>query len=148
MSYVEFKDVKKVYKTGEVEINALRDVDFEIEKGEFCVIVGASGARIRMFIYSILGHKLKGNVFPDCFLGVSKGRLFLGQGSFINYSCFLDLSDDIVIGKNVAVGFKTTFINATHEMGSSEQRAGNGTSQPIRIEDGCWIGAGVTIMPV
>ena len=96
----------------------------------------------------ILGHKLKGNVFPDCFLGVSKGRLFLGQGSFINYSCFLDLSDDIVIGKNVAVGFKTTFINATHEMGSSEQRAGNGTSQPIRIEDGCWIGAGVTIMPV
>ena len=37
MSYVEFKDVKKVYKTGEVEINALRDVDFEIEKGEFCV---------------------------------------------------------------------------------------------------------------
>ena len=104
--------------------------------------------RFRMFIYSILGHKLKGNVFPDCFLGVSKGRLFLGQGSFINYSCFLDLSDDIVIGKNVAVGFKTTFINATHEMGSSEQRAGNGTSQPIRIEDGCWIGAGVTIMPV
>ena len=102
--------------------------------------------RFRMFIYSILGHKLKGNVFPDCFLGVSKGRLFLGQGSFINYSCFLDLSDDIVIGKNVAVGFKTTFINATHEMGSSEQRAG--TSQPIRIEDGCWIGAGVTIMPV
>ena len=41
MSYVEFKDVKKVYKTGEVEINALRDVDFEIEKGEFCVIVGS-----------------------------------------------------------------------------------------------------------
>ena len=38
MSYVEFRDVKKVYKTGEVEINALRDVDFEIEKGEFCVI--------------------------------------------------------------------------------------------------------------
>lgn len=100
-----------------------------------------------MLIYRVLGHKLKGDVFPGCFLGVSKGRLFLGQGSFINYSCFLDLSDDIVIGKNVAVGFKTTFINATHEMGSSEQRAGNGASQPIRIEDGCWIGAGVTIMP-
>lgn len=31
-AYVEFKDVKKIYKTGEVEIHALRDVNFEIEK--------------------------------------------------------------------------------------------------------------------
>ncbi len=44
MAYVEFKNVKKVYKTGEVEIEALSGVDFSIEKGEFCVIVGASGA--------------------------------------------------------------------------------------------------------
>ena len=43
-SYVEFKNVKKVYRMGEVLIEALHDATFEIEKGEVCVIVGASGA--------------------------------------------------------------------------------------------------------
>ena len=43
-SFVEFRQVGKVYHMGEVDIEALRDVNFTIEKGEFCVVVGASGA--------------------------------------------------------------------------------------------------------
>lgn len=44
MAYVEFKDVYKRYQMGEVTIAASDGVNFEIEKGEFAVIVGASGA--------------------------------------------------------------------------------------------------------
>ncbi len=44
MSYIEFKNVKKEYKMGEVTIKALDNTNFTIEKGELVVIVGPSGA--------------------------------------------------------------------------------------------------------
>ncbi|MBC3516197.1 ABC transporter ATP-binding protein [Neobittarella massiliensis] len=43
-SFVQFRDVMKRYKMGEVTIAAANGITFEIEKGEFCVIVGPSGA--------------------------------------------------------------------------------------------------------
>ncbi len=52
--FIEFKDVKKVYRMGEVDIKALDGVDFAIEKGEFVVIAGASGAG-KSTILNILG---------------------------------------------------------------------------------------------
>lgn len=53
-AFVEFKNVNKTYHMGEVDIEALNDVNFTIEKGEFCVVVGASGAG-KTTILNILG---------------------------------------------------------------------------------------------
>ena len=44
MSYIEFKNVCKEYKMGEITIKALDNTNFQIEKGELVVIVGPSGA--------------------------------------------------------------------------------------------------------
>ena len=54
MSFIEFEDVKKVYYTGELEIDALRGISFSVEKGEIAVILGESGAG-KTTLLNILG---------------------------------------------------------------------------------------------
>ena len=54
MSFVEFRNVEKVYEMGEVRIKALHNTSFSVEKGELVVIVGPSGAG-KTTLLNILG---------------------------------------------------------------------------------------------
>ena len=67
MAFVEFRNVGKTYRMGEIEINALQDASFDIEKGELVVIVGPSGAG-KTTLLNILGGMdtlSSGQVFLD-----------------------------------------------------------------------------------
>lgn len=52
--YVELRDVRKIYQMGEVKISAADGIDFCVGKGEFAVVVGASGAG-KTTVLNILG---------------------------------------------------------------------------------------------
>ena len=76
MSYIEFKNVCKEYKMGEVTIKALNNTNFSVEKGELVVIVGPSGAG-KTSALNILGGMVQNQIFRaqhlrrfTCFLAI------------------------------------------------------------------------------
>ncbi len=67
MAFVEFKDVRKVYQSGEVKVEAVKGVNFTINQGELVIIVGASGAG-KTTVLNMLGGMdtvTSGEIFLD-----------------------------------------------------------------------------------
>ena len=65
--YVVLEDVKKVYRMGEVEIKASDGISFDVNEGEFVIVVGPSGAG-KTTVLNILGGMdtaTSGNVYVD-----------------------------------------------------------------------------------
>lgn len=75
MAYVEFKNVSKIYDSGDVKVEALKDASFTVEKGEICVIVGQSGAG-KTTLLNILGGMDR----------LTKGEILLDGNDISNYS--------------------------------------------------------------
>ena len=64
---IELRDVSKIYKMGETEINALSEVNLKIQKGDFLAIVGPSGSgkSTMMNLVGALDLSSKGSIFLD-----------------------------------------------------------------------------------
>lgn len=119
--YIEFKDVKKIYQMGEVKIEALSGVDFSIDKGEFVVVAGASGAG-KSTILNILG----GMDSP------TSGQIIVDNKQVNNYS-----KKDLITYRRYDIGFVFQFYNLVQNLTAREnvELATQICKEPLDIDE-------------
>jgi maltose O-acetyltransferase len=101
---------------------------------------------LRWVLYRVFGLKVHTmNVKSHCFVGGPK--IEIGRGSFVHYGCFFEAADWIRIGTDCDIAMNVTFCTSTHSIGPAGRRAGAWQKGPIAIGNGCWIGAGATVLP-
>ena len=119
--YIEFKNVKKVYKMGDVNIEALSGVNFSVDKGEFVVVAGASGAG-KSTILNILG----GMDSP------TSGEIIV-DGKYINdYS-----NKELITYRRYDIGFVFQFYNLVQNLTAKEnvELATQICKDPLNIDE-------------
>lgn len=102
--YIEFNDVKKIYKMGEVEISALSGVDFSVDRGEFVVVAGSSGAG-KSTILNILG----GMDSP------TSGKVIVDGNEVNNYN-----NKELITYRRFDIGFVFQFYNLVQNLTARE----------------------------
>jgi len=82
---------------------------------------------------------------------IGSNKLQIENSVFINIGAFLDGSAEIFIGEHVRIGPFVRILTGTHVYANAVLRRGPKSTQhinlPVRIERGCWLGIGVTVMP-
>lgn len=119
--YVRFEEVSKIYRTGEVEIPALTGASFTISKGEFCVVVGPSGAG-KTTILNILGGM-------DT---LTSGRVILDGEVISDYD-----KKKLTAYRRYEVGFVFQFYNLVQNLTALEnvELAAQLAKEPLNAED-------------
>lgn len=103
-AFVELRDVMKTYQMGEVEIHAVAGVNFQIEEGEFVVIVGPSGAG-KTTVLNILGGMDS----------ATSGKVFVGGVDISHYG-----SKQLTTYRRDEIGFVFQFYNLVQNLTAKE----------------------------
>ena len=104
MSLVEFNNVYKRYKTGEIVINAVDGISFKVEEGEFAIVVGASGAG-KTTVLNILGG------MDSC----SEGEIIVGGKDISKFK-----DKQLIEYRRHDIGFVFQFYNLVHNLTAKE----------------------------
>ena len=104
MPLVQFKDVIKTYQMGETEINAVNGVNFEIEAGEFVIVVGPSGAG-KTTVLNLLGGMDS----------ATSGQILVNDEDIVQYS-----EKELTYYRRDSVGFVFQFYNLVQNLTALE----------------------------
>lgn len=104
MAYIEFKNVSKIYKSGEIEVKALDKVNFEIEQGELVCILGHSGAG-KTTALNILGGMDK----------ATSGKITVAKKDITKYN-----KKDLIKYRRTNIGFIFQFYNLIQNLTALE----------------------------
>jgi maltose O-acetyltransferase len=71
----------------------------------------------------------------------------IGARAFINYGAVILDSASVVVGADVQIGPRVQLITALHPLDPAVRAGGTETAEPVTVEDGAWLAAGVIVCP-
>lgn len=104
MPFVEFRNINKVYKMGEVKVNALSNLNLSFEEGELVVIVGPSGSG-KTTMLNLLGGMDR----------ATNGSIFLSGDDITKYS-----ESQLTLYRRYDIGFVFQFYNLVQNLTALE----------------------------
>ena len=105
-----------------------------------CLVLRSFGWRIDRSTYLMSVPKWSGK-------GPIRGRLTIAPACFINTGCHFELSDNIRLEDNIALGHDVLILTSTHHLGAANRRMGPLTTAPVVVGSGVWIGSRSVILP-
>jgi maltose O-acetyltransferase len=112
---------------------------------------GHSFGRLRVRLLRLAGFDVGlGTVLagaPTITGGRAHRLLSIGRDCWFNVGATLDVHAEVTIGDRVQFGQQVMVLTHTHEFGRPQARWGPLVAKPVRIGDGAWLGARVTVLP-
>lgn len=102
---------------------------------------------VRVNILKLLGVEIGKSNIVCSGLELRSNKLILGNNVLINKNCHFYNDETITIADNCKIAYDVKILTASHKIGGVQQRCGETYYATVNIEEGCWIGAGVTILP-